>query len=147
MNTDCPANINMRKADIQQDLSLLAEMNLALIVDDGHRNSMDIGQLKERMKIWLKSDYQAHLILNDNIVIGYCLWREYREYTYIRQLFINADFRRQGFAKNALLWLKNTVWDKALPLRMEVLTDNHNAINFWRAIGFKDYCITMEYEQ
>ncbi|PIE46309.1 MAG: hypothetical protein CSA44_00460 [Gammaproteobacteria bacterium] len=106
MNTDCPANINLRKADIQQDLPLLAEMNLALIVDEGHRNSMDIGQLKERMKVWLKSNYQAHLILNDDSVIGYCLWREYREYTYIRQLFISADFRRQGFAKNALLWLK-----------------------------------------
>ena len=31
-------------------------------------------------------------------------------------------------------------------LRIEVLVENEAAKSFWKAIGFQDYCLTMELE-
>ncbi len=137
--------MELRKANIETDLEILAEMNLSLIVDEGHTNPMNIDQLSERMESLLKAEYEAEIITDESIVVGYCLWREYSDYTYIRQLFIKPSSRRKGYARNAIEWLRNNLWNPDLPLRMEVLTANQIAKDFWRNVGFKDYCITMEY--
>ncbi len=137
--------MELRKANIETDLENLAEMNLSLIADEGHSNPMNVDQLGERMESWLKTDYEAEIITAESNVVGYCLWREYPEYTYIRQLYIKPEFRRQEYARQAIDWLRNNMWNSDLPLRMEVLVENKNGIEFWRKVGFKDYCITMEH--
>lgn len=39
------------------DAALLAPLNLALILDEGHCNAMDVGQLEEaRMSAWLQGE-------------------------------------------------------------------------------------------
>ncbi len=138
--------MELRKANIESDLEHLAEMNHSLIADEGHRNTMNLAQLRERMESWLKTEYKAEIITEENNVIGYCLWREFPEYTYIRQLFIKPNFRRKGFASNSIVRLRTNVWNRDLPLRMEVLVKNQTGIDFWKNVGFKDYCITMEYK-
>ncbi|MCP3849264.1 MAG: GNAT family N-acetyltransferase [Gammaproteobacteria bacterium] len=138
--------MELRKANIETDLEILAEMNQSLIVDEGCTNPMNIDQLSERMESWLKAEYEAEIITDESIIVGYCLWREYSDYTYIRQMFIKPDFRRKGYARNAIEWLRNNLWNPDLPLRMEVLIRNESGIDFWRKVGFKDYCITMEYK-
>ena len=138
--------MEMRAANIETDLELLAEMNYSLILDEGHRNRMSVSQLKNRMKSWLDTDYQAQLISHKNAIIGYCLWREEAEYTYIRQFYIKPEFRRRGYGKIAIAWLKANRWNSHLPLRMEVLIGNKTGISFWRSVGFEDYSITMEHK-
>ncbi len=138
--------MELREANIESDLENLAEMNHFLISDEGHRNTMSVLQLRERMESWLRTEYEAQIIIDDGNLIGYCLWREFPEYIYIRQLFIKSDFRRKGFGTNAINWLRTNKWNRNLTLRMEVLTGNESGIDFWRKVGFKDYCITMEYK-
>ncbi len=137
--------MKLRKANTENDLEYLAEMNCSLIIDERHKNPMTVAQLRERMEMWLKTNYEAEIIIDGGNVVGYCLWREYPEYTYIRQLFIKSDFRRKGYARNAIDGLRNNVWNPNLPLRIEVLIGNKMGKDFWRNIGFKDYCITMEH--
>ncbi len=136
--------MELREANIESDLEILAEMNLSLISDEGHRNTMGIPQLRERMESWLKTEYEAQIITDDGNIVGYCLWREFPEYICIRQLFIKSAFRRKSFGRNAISWLRKNKWNHNLKLRMEVLTGNESGIDFWRKAGFKDYCITME---
>jgi GNAT superfamily N-acetyltransferase len=58
-------------------------------------------------------------------------------------LFVEKDKRNQGLGKACVRWLKDTHWTDR-KIRIEVLSGNLDGIEFWRRIGFHDYCITME---
>src|SRR5688572_12088921 len=94
----------------ETDVDILAEMNSQLIRDEGHRNSMDITQLKQRMFGWLKGEYQAVIIEKEKAKIGYVLWRKEADFIYIRQFYISPEFRRKGLGKSAVNALKTSVW-------------------------------------
>jgi GNAT superfamily N-acetyltransferase len=130
-----------------KDTELLARMNQQLIRDEGHRNSMSLAQLEERMSVWLHGDYKAFIFLKEQAPVGYTLFRPDPEWVYIRQLFVLPEFRRQGIAQTAVEWLRSNIWRNDKRLRIEVLTHNKVAISFWQGVGFKDYALTMEYEK
>jgi ribosomal protein S18 acetylase RimI-like enzyme len=89
--------------------------------------------------VWRKS----LLIVKENEILGYCLFRDDKEYIYIRQLYVEKNKRKMGLGKACIQWLKSNLWiDRTI--RMDVLSNNKDGIEFWRKMGFKDYCITME---
>ncbi len=126
------------------DASVIAPMNAQLIHDEGHRNTMTVPQLAERMTDWLKAEYQACLFELDSKAIGYALYRVEPEYIYLRQLFVQPEMRRRGIARHALEWLRQNVWGIRPRVRIDVLVGNHSGMEFWRSVGFTDYCLTME---
>jgi GNAT superfamily N-acetyltransferase len=128
------------------DAPLLAAMNHRLIRDEGHRNRMTVDQLAQRMRGWLRGEYQAVVFERDGIPIGYALFRAEPEFVYLRQFFVNPDSRRQGIGRAAVEWLLTNVWRDAARVRLEVLVENAAGIAFWRALGFHDYALTMERE-
>ena len=130
----------------QEDVLLLAEMNQQLIRDEGHRNKMTLLQLQERMLGWLQGDYTAVIFSKEPEKVGYALYRKETEWIYLRQLFVKAEARRKGIGREAISWLKKNAWKGTKPIRIEVLVGNPEGISFWKAVGFKDYCITMEME-
>jgi len=136
-------NVQFRPATTA-DFPALAKMNQALIQDEGHRNPMSLPELEERMKQWLNDEYQAIVFESESKTSGYCLFRENEEHAYLRQLYVCPEFRRQGIARAALTWLKQRTCPKSKRIRVEVLVHNEVALQFWRAIGFLDYCITLE---
>ena len=137
--------MQLRKA-VLADLRSLAEMNRQLIRDSGHRNPMNLVQLTRRMKGWLQKEYQAWIFLEKSQVAGYCLFRREKEFLYIRQFYVGRPFRRTGLGRRAFGWLRRNPWKTEKRLRMDVLVGNKGAIDFWKAVGFKDYCLTMERE-
>ncbi len=130
----------------QEDVPLLAEMNQQLIRDEGHRNKMTLPQLQERMSGWLQGEYKA-VIFNEGLdAVGYALYRKDPEWIYLRQLFVKAEMRRKGIGREAISWLKKNAWKETKIIRVEVLVGNPEGMSFWKAVGFEDYCITMEME-
>lgn len=127
-----------------EDSEQLAQMNLRLIADEGHRNPMGIPQLAERMAGWLRGEYQAVLFEEYNTPVGYALFRHEPEFVYLRQLFVVPARRRQGIARNALSWLWANAWQSMPRLRIDVLVGNAAGREFWHSVGFTEYCITME---
>jgi predicted acetyltransferase len=127
-----------------EDVALLAPLNQQLIRDEGHRDSMDLAQLAERMSRWLRGEYQAVLFVESTSPIGYALFRRESEYVYLRQFFVLAELRRQGVGRNALRWLWRNAWPGAPCLRIDVLVGNTTGREFWRSVGFGEYCVTME---
>jgi GNAT superfamily N-acetyltransferase len=125
------------------DLPLLAEWNHQLIRDEGHRNPMTVPELEARMSQWLRSDYRAIVFTQDNPV-AYALYRVDPDQIYLRQLFVCRDKRRRGIGRGAFAILKNEIWPKNVRLTVDVLCQNTRAIEFWRSIGYRDYCLTME---
>jgi predicted acetyltransferase len=115
-------------------------------VDSKHRNPMNLSQLSRRMRRWLRSGYRAYFFKEDDRVIGYCVFIKEKEYLYIRQFYIERTARRQGLGRKAFQWLRRHIWKKEHRFRMDVLVGNKVAIGFWKSVGFKDYCLTMEKE-
>ena len=128
----------------EQDLDLLAEWNHQLIRDEGHRNQMTVPELRERMKGWLAGGYKAVVFVGDNEPVAYGLYRESHEEIYLRQFFVPRDKRRIGLGRQAISILRQNLWPPHKRLTAEVLIENLVGIQFWRARGYKDYCLTLE---
>jgi GNAT superfamily N-acetyltransferase len=131
------------------DLDLLAEMNLRLIRDEGHRNAMSVAELKQRMAQWLSGEYVALIFEEDGFqersaVVAYALYAEREDEIYLRQLFVARERRRQGIGRWAVAILRSEVWPQTKRLTVEVLVRNAAAVAFWRAVGYADYCLTLE---
>lgn len=127
-----------------EDAALLAQMNGQLIRDEGHRNPMTAPELERRMSGWLAGEYAAVLFESGRETLGYALFCREPDYVYLRQFFVWDRYRRCGVGRSAMQWLRQTAWPDALRVRLDVLVTNTAAHAFWKAVGFADYCVTME---
>jgi len=135
-----------RKANLS-DIPLLSQLNLQLIEDENHRNPMSLEELQDRMRGWLETqEYTAVLFQEKDRIVGYALYKVEPEWVYLRQFFIVREFRRQGYGREAIEILRREYWEKGRRVRLEVLVNNSSAIEFYRALGFEDYCLTLELE-
>lgn len=128
------------------DAPVLAALNQALIRDEGHRNPMSLAELATRMAEWLAGEYQAVVFEDAAQPIGYALFRREPEHVYLRQFLIASEHRRRGRGRAAIDWLRQHAWGPQRRVRLDVLVGNASGIAFWRAVGFSDYCLTLESE-
>src|SRR5262245_22758387 len=89
------ASVMLRVATVA-DAAVLAEMNHRLIRDEGHRSRMTVPQLRDRMDEWLRAEYAAVVVELDDAAVGYALYRRDPEYVYLRQLYVEPEYRRRG---------------------------------------------------
>ena len=123
---------------------MLAELNHQLIRDEGHRNRMSVGELEQRMRDWLATEYTAVLFEDGGETVAYGLYREEAGGIYLRQLFVARNRRRQGIGREAMEILRSKIWPKDKRLTVEVLVENTAGVAFWRAVGYRDYSLTLE---
>jgi len=132
------------RAATAADCPLLGELNYQLIQAEGHRNPMTPQELAERMHGWLHHEYAATLFAENEEIVAYALYRLQPSEIYMRQLFVVPQRRRQGLGRNAMKVLVEEVWPRGRRLTVDVLTKNTAALDFWRSIGYRDYCLTLE---
>jgi predicted acetyltransferase len=135
--------VKFRRATVD-DSALLAELNHQLIRDEGHRNKMTVPELEQRMRGWLQSEYTAILFDDANKTVAYALYSEQTEGIYLRQLFVVRNRRRQGIGRQAIEIMRRQIWAENRRHTVEVLVKNTAAVAFWRAVGYQDYCLTLE---
>ena len=128
----------------KRDCRLLAELNHQLIADEGHRNTMNIPELEGRMRNWLEEEYEAVLFEEGGEVAAYALYRAQSGEVYLRHFFVVRYLRRRGIGRHAMALLRQHIWPKSQRLTVSVLTQNKAGVKFWRAMGYRDYCLTME---
>lgn len=128
----------------KRDCPRLAVLNRRLIEDEQHRNTMTLAELEQRMAGWLEGDYRAVIFSRAGTVLGYALYRREPEWFYLRQFFVDRDYRRQGIGRTAIKWLMENAWQGGRRVRIEVLVDNNRGISFWHAVGFTEYSLTLE---
>lgn len=135
--------MTFRRATLN-DCAKLAELNHQLIHDEGHRNKMTVSELEQRMRGWLQSEYSAIVFETESEIIAYALYREQVDQIYLRQLFVDRNRRRRGIGRQTLEILRSQIWPRNKRLTVDVLVKNHAAVAFWRAVGYADYCLTLE---
>jgi predicted acetyltransferase len=128
----------------QDDCRLLADFNLQLIRDEGHRNRMTLPELEQRMRGWLTGEYRAVLFEEGGEVVAHALFREGPEEIYLRQLFVVCHRRRQEVGRRAVEILRSQLWPGTKRLTVQALVANKSAVPFWRAVGYTDYALTLE---
>lgn len=127
----------------RSDLALLAELNQQLIRDEGHANPMSVAELENRMRAWLVRSYSAVLFLDQDAVVAYALYRSDDAGIFLRQFFVCRDGRRKGHGRAAMALLLGRIWPAGATVTLEALITNQTAIDFWRAVGFDDYALTL----
>jgi predicted acetyltransferase len=127
------------------DNRLLAELNQQLIRDEGHRNRMTVPELEQRMSRWLAAEYNAVLFEDGGELVAYALFCEKAGEIYLRQFLVVRDRRRQGLGRQAVRILRSDIWPKNKRLTVGVLVANQGGVAFWRALGYTDYCLTLEF--
>jgi GNAT superfamily N-acetyltransferase len=125
------------------DLPLLAEWNHQLIRDEGHRNPMNVAELAERMKKWLRGEYRA-IVFSEADPVAYALFKQDDALIYLRQLFVRQDRRRAGIGRSAVEILRREIWPSNVRLTVDVLCQNRGGVAFWRSVGYRDYSLTLE---
>ena len=129
------------------DVSVLSRLNQQLIEDERHRNPMNLTELEKRMRSMLEGDYTATLFETGERVVAYALWTEQPDWVYLRQFFVARDCRRRGIGAQAVRVLTDEVLPGEKRVRVNVLIGNQPGLEFWRAVGFEDYLITLELER
>jgi GNAT superfamily N-acetyltransferase len=128
-----------------EDCPELAELNRQLVRDEGHRNPMTVSQLEKRMRGWLTSgEYRAVLFEDDDGIVAYAVFRETEAEVHLRQFFVVRHRRREGYGRRAMEELFRSVWPRDKRWTVSVLAGNRPAIEFWRAMGYTDYDVTLE---
>ena len=130
---------------VKRDCALLGELNHQSIRDEGHRNPMTTAELAERMRQWLCEDYAAYIFEIEGECVAYTLSREATDLVYLRQLFVVRPRRRQGIGRRIVEILRSEIWPTSKRHTVDVLVQNDAAIAFWRAVGYQDYALTLEF--
>lgn len=126
------------------DIEQLAILNKQLIDDEKSNNPMDVKELKERMRGFLTSDYDAYFFKVDNTVVGYALIKNSCTPLYLRQFLVDRKFRCQHLGTEAFRELLKYL--KVEKIDIEVLPWNEAGMRFWESLGFKEMSRYMRYE-
>jgi ribosomal protein S18 acetylase RimI-like enzyme len=126
------------------DADTLGRLNHELIRDEGHRNPMTLPELVERMRNWLACDGYEALLGHGagDEPVAYVLWRDLPDSVYLRQIYVQREYRRQGTARHLMLSVFERWPDKRLTV--DVLAGNARALAFWRRMGYQDYAVMLE---
>jgi len=125
------------------DVDTLATLNKRLIEDEQYPNPMNVEQLAERMAGWLQTEYKGYLVIINENIAAYCLYRDDGKYHYLRHLYVDRGFRRLGIATQLMDWMYANIWTNK-PVRLDVLIHNDSAIAFYKQYGFKTRVLQME---
>jgi GNAT superfamily N-acetyltransferase len=126
------------------DLPLLANWNHQLIHEEGHRNAMTVPQLEIRMRDWLKRGEYRAIVFSHQAPVAHAVFKADGSLIHVRQFFVPRDHRRTGVGRAGVTLLRGEIWPPNVRLTVEVLCHNVGGIAFWRAMGYRDYGLTME---
>ena len=126
-----------------RDIHELAVLNKRLIEDEKSDNPMGIPELEERMNTFLSGDYDAYFFAEAGETIGYALVRRTSSPLYLRQFFIDREYRRMHYGREAFQELIKTLRTDTIDI--DVLPWNEPGLAFWKSLGFSETCISMRF--
>lgn len=129
------------------DIPLLAGFNLQLIEDEEYPIRFSLLELESFWRRWLDSDYEAVLFEQEGRPAAYALYRMDEEgCIYLRHFFVCRHCRRQGVGREAIRRLREEIWPAGSRIVLEVLLRNQRGLRFWRAVGFEDHALVLQYK-
>ena len=126
------------------DIPILAAMNKRLIEDEGSTNPMNPEELAGRMRGFISGEYNAYFFTVDETPVGYALVRHTSSPLYLRQFYIDRQYRRKHYGKQAFYLLMETL--QVNEIDVDVLMNNEPGRRFWSSLGFEENYVSMRYK-
>lgn len=127
-----------------EDVPQLALLNKQLIEDEKSDNPMTIEELRERMREFLNSAYDAYFFLVEDAVVGYALVKNTCTPLYLRQFLIAREYRQKHYGTEAFHALLEYLGVDRMDI--EVLPWNERGRRFWESVGFQEISRYMRFE-
>lgn len=127
--------ITIQKCTLE-DVAQLALFNKQLIDDEKSNNSMSIKELEVRMQGFLNTEYFAYFFMVHKNVVGYALVKNSCNPLYLRQFFIDREYRKMHYGTEAFRALLKYL--NVSSIDIEVLPWNEPGIRFWESLGFHE---------
>lgn len=128
-----------------EDIELLALLNKQLIDDEKSDNTMTVEELRNRMKDFTNSDYDAYFFVENNDILGYALVNHTVKPFYLRQFFIDRNHRKKHIGTKAFQLLLEELETDSIDI--EVLSWNTIGNKFWEKCGFVERSRYMRFEK
>ena len=123
------------------DCPALAQMNRQLIDEGQQTNTMTVSELESRMRDWFeKGAYTGYTFKLDGEIIGYALI-DLSE-MWVRHFFINREYRRQGYGKEAVSLLFEQLGVNEIGL--SCMTNNVPGQAFWRSFDHEIFSVKFK---
>lgn len=135
------------QASSNNDIDILAQMNLDLYADAGHQREISIEQMKERFQFFIQSDmWNVDLVVADDNIVGYCLWRHEQDDQdiYIRHFWLHENYRGQNYSVQMLDTLTEHCGWGDRRLRLQIFAGNDRMERYWSIQGFKHRSMILE---
>ena len=142
--------VAIRKAD-PADVALLAQMNHRLVTDQGSVSTYSLQKFAQRFEEWLRTgEWQVDVVVEKEQIVGYAVYQERRDYycedkkvTYLRQFYIDRQYRGKGVGREALMTLVRTRFPKDMEVAVDVVASNPGGREYWSKMGFSPYFTQM----
>jgi GNAT superfamily N-acetyltransferase len=125
------------------DVPLLAKWNRQLVEDGQSGNPMSDGELEDRMRAWLSSEYQAVIFEESTEPVSYAVFRPLSNGMYLQQFFVARSHRRKGVGRQSVEIFRREVLREGATVFLDVVPHNQRALDFWSAVGFENYAISF----
>jgi ribosomal protein S18 acetylase RimI-like enzyme len=123
------------KANIENTIELVGMYN-HLLNNDQSETFLPTDELVSKIHSFITgTSFDCYLINNNNICIGYCVIDKSKQPIYLRHIFINKEFRGNGFGKETINLLLEMY--KTTQLDIKVMAWKENAIGFYKKMGFE----------
>lgn len=127
----------------ESDLALLAKFNKCLIEDEKSDNQMNEEELFQRMKEFINTEYDAYFFMEKEEIVGYALVKNSCLPLYLRQFYIDREYRRKHYGEQAFYKLLQYL--EVTTIDIEVLSWNEAGIRFWEKLNFRERSRYMRY--
>jgi ribosomal protein S18 acetylase RimI-like enzyme len=99
------------------------------------------------MRQFLLGGYKAIIFQKGDVPVAYGLYTQHLDHDdtiYLRQIFVDRAFRRQGIGREVMRVLREDVLPRNKRVTVGVLFGNEAAKLFYDAVGFKPYSLELE---
>ncbi|MEM6333871.1 MAG: GNAT family N-acetyltransferase [Planctomycetota bacterium] len=156
---DSPPPVSIDLAPMRDDeLALVAELNIQLQIDEAAAVVMTPDNAAARMRRWI--DHEDHHALLARPAgqptadpVGYLVYAEHHDdcnhghnMLYIRQFLVRREHRRQGIGRAMMDAFHRQIAPPNTPIEMDVLLSNPTGHAFWNAVGFQDRFTRLRHE-
>ncbi|MFW5745221.1 MAG: bis(5'-nucleosyl)-tetraphosphatase [Spirochaetota bacterium] len=126
------------------DIPTLAELHLALLGQQGIRAHPEKIELEAKIREYLGDGYQAVLFRWRDSTVGYCLYRLYPRYAFLRHFYVQQGVHKRVTAENAFSLLRQNEFADYASVRLDVPEQAKESLARWESIGFRPRAVRLE---
>jgi len=136
-------SLTYERAD-ESDLPTLGSFNAALLDEQRIVVDLEPAELENRLSGYLADGYQAVLFKWDGRPVGYCLYRLYPKYAYVRHLYVDESVSKKLSIADAFSLLRNSEFSDYASIRHDVPDSAKERLHVWESMGFRPRSVRVE---